>query len=215
MTRIVLLDLDGTLTDPFVGISRCIIHALEKLGLPVPGQGEQHAWIGPPLVETFGRYFEQLGEGDVDLAIGYYRERFTQIGMFENTVYDGIPGMLAKLSENGRRLFLATAKPGVFAERIVEHFGLSQWLQRSYGSELDGTRNDKVDLLQHIIDMEQLDPADCVMVGDRKYDMQAARYHGMRAIGVLWGYGSEAELLDAGAEVLIRMPKQLLKVLRE
>ena len=106
-------------------------------------------------------------------------------------------------------MLLATAKPTVYAARIVEHFGISQWLRHSYGSELDGSNIDKVDLLQHIINEEQLDPANCVMVGDRKHDMYAARYHGMRAIGVLWGYGSETELLDAGAEHLAESPHEI------
>ena len=110
-------------------------------------------------------------------------------------------------------MVLATAKPTVYAARIVEHFGFKQWLKHSYGSELDGTNTDKVDLLQQIIKAEQLDPGNCVMIGDRKHDMRAARYHGMRAIGVLWGYGSETELLDAGAEHLIESPDQLLAYL--
>lgn len=211
--RSVLLDLDGTLTDPFEGITRCIIHALEVQELPAPGLEEQRAWIGPPLQITFADYFKALGQGDVELAIESYRERFAHTGMYENAVYAGVPDMLERLAGSGCSLYLATVKPTVFAERIVAHFGLDRWLQRSYGSELDGTRIDKVDLLQYILDEERLGPADCVMVGDRHNDMEAARYHGVRAIGVLWGYGSEEELLEAGAEELVKAPADLLATL--
>ncbi len=213
MPGTILLDLDGTLTDPYTGITRCIIHALEVQGLPVPGSEEQRGWIGPPLQITFRDYFARLGRGDADLAIESYRERFSHTGMYENAVYAGVPEMLERLAGNGRTMFLATVKPTVFAERIVEHFGLARWLQRSYGSELDGTRIDKVDLLQYMIEQEGLDPADSAMVGDRHNDMEAARYHGMRAIGVLWGYGSREELVEAGAEELATSPEELVELL--
>jgi phosphoglycolate phosphatase len=212
-TDTVLLDLDGTLTDPYVGITRCIVHALEVQGLPVPVPEEQRGWIGPPLQVTFREYFARLGRGDVQLAIDSYRERFAATGMYENEVYDGIPEVLEQLAGNGSRLYLATVKPTVFAERIVEHFGLSGWLQRSYGSELDGTRIDKVELLQYMLDQEGLAAASCAMVGDRHNDMEAARYHGMRAIGALWGYGSREELVAAGAEELARTPADLVALL--
>ena len=181
--------------------------------MPVPGPEVQRTWIGPPLQITFSEYFQQLEKGDVSLAIDSYRERFGHTGMYENVVYDGVPEMMELLSGNGHGLYLATVKPTVFAERIVEHFGLARWLHRSLGSELDGTRIDKVDLLQYIIDQEHLDPAQCVMVGDRHNDMEAARYHGMRAIGALWGYGSEQELLEAGAEEFVKTPAELMKIL--
>ncbi len=176
------------------------------------------SWIGPPLMQSFRSYCEQTGAGDASLALarlarGYYRQRFTHTGLFENTVYTGIPELLSTLSGSGHVLIMATAKPTVYAARIVEHFGLGQWLKHSYGSGLDGTNTDKVDLLQHIIEEEPLDPGNCVMVGDRKHDMHAARYHGMRAIGVLWGYGSETELLDAGAEQLIESPHEIVAYL--
>ena len=208
-----LLDLDGTLTDPFLGISRSIVHAIEQQGLPVPETQSLESWIGPSLLQSFAKYFESVGSGDSELALKHYRERFSEKGLFENTVYDGIPELLRTLVKSGCNLYLATAKPIVYAKQIVKHFGLDQSITHSYGAELDGTRADKVDLLQYIIDQENLDPARCVMVGDRKHDMVGARYHGMRAIGVLWGYGSEAELLEAGAEHLVESPSQLLDVL--
>ena len=209
----ILLDLDGTLTDPFLGISRCIVHAIESQGLPVPDEQGIRAWIGPPLLVSFNNWFEQVGEGDAELALVHYRERFGETGLFENTVYDGITGLLGQWADGGHTMYLATAKPAVYARQIVDHFKLSRFLSHSYGAELDGTRTDKVDLLQYIIEQEKLDPARCTMIGDRKHDMIGARYHGMRAIGVLWGYGSEKELLDAGAGHLAASPPDLLTLL--
>lgn len=210
-----MLDLDGTLTDPFPGISRCILYALDLQGLPPLPDSRLRSWIGPPLLGSFSCYFEQLGRGDARLALVQYRERFSSIGLFENTVYDGVPQLLKNLTQSGLRLFLATAKPQVYAQRIVEHFGLDTYLAESYGSELDGRRTDKVELLAHIAERENLDAADCSMVGDREHDMIAGRYHGMAAIGVLWGYGSEAELLGAGAQSLASGPVELNELINE
>lgn len=208
--RTLLLDLDGTLTDPFPGISACIAYALEEMNLPVPGREALRAWIGPPLLDSFARHFNSLSViEDAERALSLYRERFADKGLFENEVYEGIPTVLASLKEQGQRMFLATAKPHVYARRIVEHFGLDLFLEHAYGAELDGTRADKVELIQYILDEEGLDPGSCTMVGDRKHDMIGARYHGMQAIGVLWGYGSKEELLEAGAEALIESPQQL------
>jgi phosphoglycolate phosphatase len=206
----ILLDLDGTLTDPFPGISRCIIYALAEQGFQKPDPESLKAWVGPPLRASFASFFEQHGGGDTERALLDYRERFASKGLFENAVYDGIPELLGGWQRSGRRLLLATSKPTIFAEKIVRHFKLDQYLDYSYGAELDGRRADKVDLLQYIIDQQQLDPPDCVMVGDRKYDMLAAGHHGIKSVGVLWGYGSEQELLGAGAETLVSSPAQLL-----
>jgi phosphoglycolate phosphatase len=148
-------------------------------------------------------------EADAHQAVAHYRDRYAQRGMFENSVYPGIPPLLAELRRAGHSLILATAKPLVFAEQVVEHFGLRQYLSACHGSELDGTRSDKVELLGHIIEREGLLPHTCSMVGDHANDMAAARYHGMRAIGVLWGYGSREGLLKAGAEHLLAAPAEL------
>jgi len=206
----VLLDLDGTLTDPFPGISACIIHALEQLNLPAPAPERLREWIGPPLLDSFRGYFQALGSGaDEHRALEHYRARFSDLGLFENEVYPGIPEVLGRLQQAGLRLYLATAKPLVYAQRIVEYFGLDSYLQACHGSELDGTRSDKVELLQFIVAQERLDSAHCAMVGDRRHDMEAARYHGMQAIGVQWGYGCDRELLTAGAEILLARPEEL------
>ena len=213
--KTVLLDLDGTLTDPFPGISRCILHALDLQGLPPLTSSQLRSWIGPPLLSSFSGYFEQLGRGDARLALAQYRERFSSIGLFENAVYDGVPQLLKNLNKSGFRLFLATAKPQVYAQKIIEHFELDSFLVKPYGSELDGQRTDKIELLAWITEQEQIKSADCIMVGDREHDMLAARYHSMAAIGVLWGYGSESELLDAGAQSLASGPAQLNEIIHE
>jgi phosphoglycolate phosphatase len=142
-----------------------------------------------------------------------YRERFSALGLYENSVYDGIPEMLEKLRSQSIRLIVATAKPSVYAHRIIEHFGLDRWLDAVYGSELDGRRTDKVELLRHLLKQQQLGPDECQMVGDREHDMLAARYHGAGAIGVLWGYGTPLELLESGAETLVASPAELLEIL--
>lgn len=208
-----LLDLDGTLTDPFTGISRSIVHALETLGFPVPESEALKAWIGPPLRSSFERYFNSNGGGDPDEAVRFYRERFADTGLFENVVYDGIPALLDGLHRNSIPLLVATSKPTVYAQQIIRHFELEHWFKAVHGSELDGHNSDKTDLLGHIIEQWSLNPADCVMVGDREFDMKAARYHGMAAVGVLWGYGSPLELRKAGAETLVSTPSELKKLL--
>ena len=213
MSHHILLDLDGTLTDPFLGISRCIRHALAKMDVPAPADESLRRWIGPPLTGSFARHLAAHGGGDAARALTYYRERFAETGLFENTVYKGIPELLSRWSDAGHEMYLATAKPIIYSLRIVEHFGLDRYLKKSYGSELDGRNSDKVDLLQHIVDQQHLDPKSCSMIGDRGADMQAARYHGMHAIGVLWGFGSEDELLEAGAELLVGSPKELFEVI--
>ena len=208
-----LLDLDGTLTDPFPGISRCIDHALTVLGVPVPEDAELRKWIGPPLKQSFNSYLEFVGEGDSDTALRLYRERFSDLGLYENSVYDGIPELLETLRKRSIRLILATAKPSVYAHRIIEHFGLDRWLDAAYGSELDGRRTNKVELLGYLLKEQQLGPDECQMVGDREHDMLAARYHGAGAIGVLWGYGTPIELLESGAETLVASPAELAEIL--
>jgi phosphoglycolate phosphatase len=207
-----LLDLDGTLTDPFDGISRCIRHALETLGFPVPDAAALKAWIGPPLKASFEKHIDSCGGGDADEAVRLYRERFGQTGLFENSVYDGIAELLEGLHRRSVPLLVATSKPTVYAQRIVRHFELEPWFRAVHGSELNGRHSDKSDLLAHIVERWSLDPAECVMIGDREFDMRAARRHGMDAIGVLWGYGSPAELLEAGAQTLVSTPAELLEL---
>jgi phosphoglycolate phosphatase len=207
-----LFDLDGTLTDPREGIVRCYQYALARLGAEVPGEAELERHIGPPLRSAL-RELLPGREADVEHAVELYRERFTPIGMFENRVYAGIPELLKALGDAGRRLHVCTSKPHPFARRILEHFKLERFFASIHGSELDGTRNDKDELLAHLLSREGLAPARCLMLGDRRFDVEAASRLGVASVGVLWGYGSRAELEAAGAGWLAESPKQLLALL--
>ena len=199
----VFLDLDGTLTDPKLGITRSVAYTLEKLGMEVPALGDLEWMIGPALIDSFAR----LGTPDPAEALALYRERYTDSGLFENHLYQGIPEVMAQLKRSGHQICLATAKPYVYATRITAHFGLSAWLDHEFGPELDGTRNDKGALLDYALRCTGIDPLRSVMVGDRIHDIRAARAVGMPVIGVAWGYGSAAELSQADA--ICESPAQL------
>jgi len=202
------LDLDGTLTDPKDGITRSIRHALLGLGLNAPEEDELTWCIGPPLAESL----TTLAGGDPALgarALALYRERFGTVGLYENAVYPGIPEALDALRASGARLFLATSKPHVYARRIVAHFGLDRWLDGLFGSELDGTRTQKPDLLAHALAETGGAGEPATMIGDRRHDVEGARANGLAAIGVLWGYGGRDELTRAGADHLAAAPAEL------
>ena len=192
-----LLDLDGTLTDPALGITNCIAYALSRLDAAVPPVHELHFAIGPPLRRTFATL---LGTGEaamIERAMVFYRERFAASGLFENTLYDGVPEMLATLKARRFRLLLATAKPHIYARRILTHFGIHAPFDAIYGSELDGVRQHKGDLLAYLFHREAIDPRSAVMIGDRHHDIEAAHANGCLAIGVTYGYGSTDELVQA------------------
>ncbi|AWM88789.1 HAD family hydrolase [Microvirga sp. 17 mud 1-3] len=210
---IALFDLDGTLTDPKTGITRSVQYALERLGRPVP-EADALTWmIGPPLIAGFSELLG--GPEDAPEAVRLYRERFSDVGLFENEVYAGIPALLARLRDEEVRLFVATSKPHVYARRIVEHFGLAPFFGEIYGSELDNRNTDKRDLIRHILAQEGFDPAGAVMIGDRKHDAIGARANGLAAIGVTWGYGSRQELQDAGVACLVDDPGELEAPIRD
>src|SRR5215470_329454 len=193
----IYFDLDGTLTDPKPGITRSIQYALEQLGQPVPSEDDLTWCIGPPLHASL----KMLTGTDelADRALLLYRERFGDVGLFENEPYRGINETLSALAATGPRMFVATSKPAIYAERIVDHFGLRPYFERVFGSELDGTRVDKGDLLRYALETAKVEPRTAIMIGDRSHDVVGARRNGMTAIGVLYGYGSENELRGAGA----------------
>lgn len=204
----IYFDLDGTLTNPKPGITRSIQYALGKLDRAVPSEDELTRCIGPPLRASFKKL---LGTDDLaDTALSLYRERFGDIGIFENEVYPGIERTLSVLAESGRRLLVATSKPVVYAERIIQHFKLAGYFERVFGSELDGARADKTELLGYALQATRVDSARAIMIGDRSHDMIGARNNGMTAVGVLYGYGSKAELVDAGAHHVCATPQKLL-----
>ncbi|MGY3443846.1 HAD family hydrolase [Bradyrhizobium sp. USDA 4473] len=206
--RAIFFDLDGTLTDPKPGITGSIQYALEKLGRPVPSQDELTWCIGPPLRASFVMLLG--GEELADRAVELYRERFGDVGLFENAVYPDIAEVLAELRGRPGRMFVATSKPHVFATRIVAHFGLNLYFDHVFGSEFDGTRVNKVDLLAYALKQTGADPAKAVMIGDRSHDVIGANRNGIRAVGVTYGYGTAEELTAAGASHLCASPRALL-----
>jgi len=204
----IYFDLDGTLTDPKPGITRSIQYALGELGHEVPTEDELSWCIGPPLHISMRIL---LGNDDLaGKAVLLYRERFTETGMFENETYRGIEDTLSTLAAPGRRMFIATSKPVIYAERIIDHFKLRRYFERVFGSELDGTRSDKTELLSHALKVADVDPKRAIMIGDRSHDIVGARNNGMTAVGVLYGYGSKEELTDAGAHHLCASHQELL-----
>ena len=205
-----LIDLDGTLTDPFPGITKCIQHALASLGRPVPPAENLRWCIGPPLRQSFVTLLGREHEDLADEVLAKYRDRFGTIGLFENSVYPGIEPALDELNASGHALSVATSKPTVYARRIIDHFGLGKYFRSVNGSELDGPLADKSSLIAHILKREPIAPNDAVMIGDREHDMTGARRNHVAGLGVLWGYGSIEELEAAGACACAASPKDLL-----
>ncbi len=204
--RTVVFDLDGTLTDPKVGITTSIQYALAKLGRPAPAADDLTWCIGPPLIKAFEK---MVGAAEAERGLALYRERYAVTGLFENAVFAGIPETLAAVAGDGVRLLVATSKPHVYARRILEHFGLHAHFEAIDGSELDGRRTDKRDLLAWQLIERGIDPAQAVMIGDREHDAIGARHNGMTALGVLYGYGSREELTAAGAHALCGTPEEI------
>ncbi|MBK9115736.1 MAG: HAD hydrolase-like protein [Betaproteobacteria bacterium] len=204
---VLLFDLDGTLTDNFLGIARSIAHALERLGAEVPGHAVLRRCMGPPLRESFAWLLDTTDPALIEQAIAHYRERYADVGWRENAVYDGVDDTLAALAATHARMYLCTAKPAPYARRIVQLFGLSLHLSGIYGADLAGRLDDKVKLLAHIAATEGFDPGDAIMIGDREHDLRAARMNGARCVGVLWGFGSREEL--AGADAIAETPAGL------
>jgi phosphoglycolate phosphatase len=205
MSAHLYFDLDGTLTDPYVGITKCILYALDELGFPHPDADYLYSCIGPPLWDTFP---EMVGEELTRQAVDLYRERFVDVGWRENVLYEGIPEALELIASAGHTLFVATAKPHMHAARIIDHFGLGDLIHNVYGSELDGTRATKGELLRFAIDRNPGGTSH-TMVGDRKHDLIGALANDMTPVGVAWGYGSVDELQQAGAAAIVSSPAQL------
>lgn len=198
-----LWDLDGTLTDPAVGITSAIQYSLKAMHKPVPEASSLYAFIGPPLKVS---YCELLGFTEIEAieAIRLYREYYAEKGILENTVYPGIPPLLSQLHRAGRRLIVATSKPTVFANRILEHFGLAPYFTRVVGSNLDGTQVEKADVIRLALELESLSPSQCLMIGDRHFDIDGAHQNQIQAVGVLYGYGSAAEFQSCRPEYLAK-----------
>jgi len=203
----IFFDLDGTLIDSVEGITRCVVHAFERLGDPVPADSELRSWIGPPLRDSFA---PRLGDpARVEQAVGYYRERFETTGWREHAVYAGIGDVVAALAADGHRLAVVTAKNEPHARRIVEHLPFGAHFQDVVGATPCGRLSHKPELIGEALSRLGLAADGCWMVGDRHMDIHGARHHGMPSVGVLWGFGGEAELREAGATHLAASPDGL------
>ncbi len=210
-TPAIFFDLDGTLTDPKLGIARCLQYALQKLGEPIPDSDELLWCIGPPLQDTF---VQLVGEARAAQGVHWYRERFAEVGLFENDPYPAIHETLDNLAASGAQLFVASSKPLVFVRRILERYALADFFVAVYGSELDGTRTDKSELLAHALIDSGVPASDATMVGDRKHDAIGAAHNGLDFVGVLYGYGNRQEFDSVGVEVTVEHHAQLPGILR-
>ena len=214
METLILFDLDGTLTDSGPGIIRCVQYALKKMGQPAPKAEELSCFVGPPLLEQFMAY-AGFSRKDAEQAVRYYRERYNCKGIFENALYPGIPGMLSRLGEAGFRLGVASSKPEVYVRQILEHFRVIQYLDPIAGSELDGRRTDKSEVIEEALKRAAYENKreHVIMCGDRCYDAIGAAEHGLRFAGVSYGYGSAEELESAGAGRIVDSVEVLEKLL--
>lgn len=207
--QIVLFDLDGTLTDPKEGITKSVQYALEKMGIIEPDLRKLEPFIGPPLQETFVNEYGMDNE-QANAAIQFYRERFKAKGMFENKLYPGIIELLMQLKEQNKILIVATSKPTVFAEQILQFFNLHSYFDLVIGSNLDGTRSTKTEIIQYILDQyPKLDRSEFIMIGDRKHDIIGATNTGIHSIGVTYGYGSIEEITPASPTYVVRSIEEL------
>ena len=213
-TDVILFDLDGTLTDPAAGITRSVAHALEKRGILVTDYRELYPFIGPPLIDSFIRFYG-FTHADAVRAVQDYREYYAVRGIFENEVYPGIPELLAQLKAAGKTVAMATSKPEPYARQIAEHFGLSSYFDFIGGSRMDESRVKKAEVIAYILKELNRTPDRVTMVGDRSYDVVGAHVLSIPCIGVTYGYGSEAELREAEADALADSPQSLLRLLLE
>ena len=206
----VLFDLDGTLTDPAEGIVRCIEHSLTRLEIPCPPYSELTRYIGPPLREVFFTICDSHDDELVERAVAVFRERFSTIGLFENTPYPAVSDMLVDLGALSYNLFVATSKPQIYAEKILTHFSLAEHFIEIHGNDLEGRLDDKAELLRDLMIRRKLKPEESIMVGDRKHDVIAAKKNGVKSLAVTWGYGSREELVEAGADYLCEKPASVV-----
>ena len=205
----ILFDLDGTLTDPAVGITNSIMYALKKYNIKVNDRSEMYKFIGQPLLESFMKYYG-FTEEEGKKAIEYYREYFGVKGLFENIIYDGIKDLLKSLKDNGKILLVATSKPQVFAEQILVHFKLDKYFSFIAGSNLDGTRIKKAEVIEYALEgLNITELTKTIMVGDREHDIRGAKTIGIKSIGVLYGYGSKEELVNADADYIVQSVSEI------
>lgn len=209
----ILFDLDGTLTEPKIGITKSVQYALAKFNIYEDSLDKLTPFIGPPLLESFMEFYN-FSEDDARKAIEYYRERFSKVGMYENAVFEGIPEMLAELRRLGKKLVVATSKPTVYSVKILEHFNLYQYFDAVIGSNLDGSRVEKSEVIEAVlVELGDIDRSRTIMVGDRKHDVMGARANGLKVIAVAYGYGTPEELREAEPDNIAASVAELKELL--
>ncbi|MBP3611737.1 MAG: HAD hydrolase-like protein [Rikenellaceae bacterium] len=207
-----LFDLDGTLTDPFEGITRSVEYALNAFGIEVEDRRVLAPFIGPPLVESLTERYGFTME-DAVAAVAKYREYFAVKGLYENELFEGIPELLSDCRKAGYKISMATSKPTHYARIIAEHFDIARYFDAIHGSSLDGTRITKSSVVAEVVAEEHLDPSRALMIGDRRHDVEGAGEHGIRTVGVLYGYGSREEHEAAGAAYIVNDLDELRELL--
>ena len=212
MYNTILFDLDGTLTDPGIGITNSVAYALSKWNIEVSDRSELYKFIGPPLLDSFAEYYG-FSEEDCQKALTYYREYFRGKGIYENKVYPGVVEMLETLKNSGKKIILATSKPEEFAIIILKHFDLYKYFDFVAGATMDESRNKKGDVIKYALEscgIDKTDLKDVIMVGDRKHDVHGATENDLDCIGVLFGYGNRDELETAGAKYIAEQVEDIL-----
>lgn len=211
MYKYILFDLDGTLTNPEIGITTCVMYALEKFNIKVEDRKKLHPFIGPPLTYSFQTYYG-LSEADSELAVKYYRERFSVKGLYENEVYDGVEKLLEQLKQSGKIIVLATSKPEKYAIEILKHFDLYKYFDYVAGATMGGSRGEKADVIRYALKISGIEnKSEAIMVGDRNYDILGAKENGLDSIGVLFGFGDYEELTKAGANYIAETVADIVK----
>lgn len=213
MIKYLLFDLDGTITDPKEGITKCVQYALSKFDIEEDCDNLL-SFIGPPLTDSFMDFYG-FDKQKAELAIKYYRERYAKVGLFENSAIEGIHEVLEQLKKCGYTLAVATSKPTCFAISICEKYGFSEYFDIIMGSELDGTRVKKSEVIYEVLKQLNANPEEVVMIGDRKYDILGAKEIGTSSIGVTFGYAEDGELEKAGADFIVETTNELLNCILE
>ena len=210
MFKYVLFDLDGTLTNPEIGITNCVMYSLEKFGIKVEDRKELHPFIGPPLTYSFQTVYG-LSEEDSELAVKYYRERFSVNGLYENEVFDGVEKLLQELKNRGKILIIATSKPEEFTLKILDHFDLLKYFDFIAGATMDGSRSEKADVIRYALEISGVeDKSQAIMIGDTHYDILGAKENGLASMGVLFGFGNYEELAKAGADYIVESVEDII-----
>lgn len=211
--KYILFDLDGTVTNSMEGITKSVQYALRKYGIEVSDLNELRKFIGPPLKDSFMEFYN-FTEEDAEKGITYYREYFTDKGIFENYPYEGIDKLLDSLKSAGKKIILATSKPEVFSKRILDHFDLTKYFDYIAGSTLDGSRSSKGDVIRYALKESNITDLDStIMIGDRLHDIEGAKACKIESIGVLYGFGDRKELEEAGADFIVNDINELEKLL--